>query len=109
MANKFTSQGWPDNVGKKGRLGLPGTKPKRFLHFQILDEIRAPQSDLPSKVIYLQKILFEDGRIELRLCYYILGKLPRMKDKWVFGQFATLLPAEDFKEIVSEAGDRGWI
>ena len=106
MANKTTREGWIDNIGKKGRLVLPD---RSFLNFTILDEIRRPQSELPTKIIYLQKVKFEDGRIELRLCYYIVGKLPKMKGKWLFGQFATLLPAQDFKAIVDEAKDRGWI
>jgi hypothetical protein len=71
--------------------------------FTILDEIRRQQSDAPSKVIYLQRVQFDDGRIELRLCYYL------KKDKWVFGRFATLLPENDFKAITDEAKKKGWI
>ncbi len=46
---------------------------------------------------------------KFRLCYYIIGKKPGMKGKWVFGQFATMLPPEDFKWIVDEAKRQGWI
>jgi hypothetical protein len=94
------------NIGKKGRLVLPD---KSFLNFTILDEIRRPQSGLPTKIIYLQKVKYEDSRKELRLYYYIVGKLPKMKGKSVFGQFATLPPAQGFKAIVDEAKVRGWI
>jgi hypothetical protein len=51
----------------------------------------------------LQKVKFEDGSLELRLCYYL------QKDRWVFGRFATLLPAKDFQAITDEARKRGWI
>ena len=98
MSKKHTPEGWPDNVGRHGRL----TSPKKHVsHFEILDEIRRPHTGLDSKIIYLQKIRFEDGRIELRLCYYIIGKVGRAKGKWVFGQFATLLPIEDFQAIIA--------
>ncbi len=78
--------------------------------FVILDEIRRIQSTDPNKAIYLQKVRFEgDGRIELRLAYYIIGKKPRMAGRWVFGQYATLMPIDDFRLIIQEAERRGWI
>lgn len=96
----------PPNVGKSGKLKVPpdGT----ILRFKIVDEIRRVQSDLPEKIICLQHIEFEGGREEVRLGYYIIGKLPKMKGKWVWGQFATFLPQKDFVAIFREAEKRGW-
>jgi hypothetical protein len=91
-------------IGARGLLKDPVTKEK--LGFQILDEIRQPQSDLPSKIIVLQKIKFDDGRFELRLGYYIIGKRPGMKGKWTWGQYATFLPLKDFRSIIKEAENR---
>jgi len=31
-----------------------------------------------------------------------------MKGKWVWGQFATLLPPKDFVAILRKAAKRGW-
>ncbi len=96
----------PNNIRKKGQNRWPdGTIQK----YTIVDEICLPQTGAPTKLIYLQKIQFEDEVVELRLCYYIVGKLPRMKGKWVFGQYATFVPANDFKAIIDEAKRRGWI
>jgi hypothetical protein len=96
----------PNNINKQGLLRLPdGTSE----HYTIVDEICIPQTGLESKLIYLQRIQFDGGKSELRLCYYIIGKLPKMKGKWVFGQYATFLPAQDFKAITDEARRRGWI
>ncbi len=110
MLKKFTPEGYPDNIGKKGKLIDPGGKHR---HFIIIDEIRRPQKDNPKKVIYLQRLQFEDHHknddVELRLCYYIKGKAERVKGKWVFGQFATILPVRDFKEIIDEAVSKEWI
>jgi hypothetical protein len=96
----------PDNRNKRGKNVFPDGK---FVRFTITDEIRKPQSDAPNKIIYLQRVEFEDGNVELRLCYSIIGKLPKMEGKWVFGQFATFLPAKDFKTITEQARKRGWI
>jgi hypothetical protein len=96
----------PDNRNKRGKNVFPDGK---VVHFTITDEIRKPQSDAPNKIIYLQRVEFEDGTVELRLCYYIIGKSLKMEGKWVFGQFATFLPAKDFKTITEQARKRGWI
>lgn len=106
MKSSITYPEKPNHIGKKGQAKDPdGTISK----YTIVDEISIPQSDVPHKLIYLQKIQFEDKKIELCLCYYIIGKLPKMKGKWVFGQFATFLPVKDFKVITKEAKKRGWI
>ncbi len=78
------------------------------LRFTITDEIRRVQSDLPSKIIVLERVLFDDDRVEVRLGYYIIGKKPKMLGKWVWGQYATLLPLADFAAIVNEAQRLGW-
>jgi hypothetical protein len=96
----------PPNIGKSGKLRVPPDGV--ILRFKIVDEIRRVQSDLPEKIICLQHIEFEDGREEFRLGYYIIGKLPKMKGKWVWGQFATLLPQKDFIAIFRDAEKRGW-
>ena len=97
----------PDNVGKTRQLRDINGK---VYHIKILDEIKFIQSNLPDKAIYLQKIQFvEEARVEFRLGYYIIGKKPRNAGKWVWGQFATMLPAEDFENILQQARERGWI
>ena len=75
MAKKMTVEGWVDNVGKRGKLVQSD---KSIQKFTIEDEIRHEQSGFPEKVIYLQRVKFDDDRIELRLCYYIQGSLPQM-------------------------------
>lgn len=98
---------YPNNINKQGRMiDIDG----KHMAITILDEIRRPQSDYPSKLIILQKIQFNESKvIQFRLAYYIIGKKPAMAGKWVFGQFATLMPEEDFKYIVDEAKRKGWL
>ena len=97
----------PINIGKERKLtDIDGKKQ----HFIVRDEIVRLQSAYPRKAIYLQRIEFKnDGRIQLRLGYYMIGAKPRMAGKWVWGQYATMIPAEDFRAIIREASDKGWI
>lgn len=97
----------PQNIGKQGRLVDIGGHPRTF---KILDEIVRPELNNPEKVIYLQKIQFLDNqKIVYRLAYYVIGKKPRMAGKWVFGQFATTMAADDMIFIFQEAKERGWL
>ena len=77
--------------------------------FTITDEIRKYQSDNRKKLFVLQRIQFDDGRLEIRLGYYIIGKMPRLKGRWVWGQYATLLPIRDFRALVRRAEKLKWI
>jgi hypothetical protein len=98
----------PSKIGKPGKLVMPPDG--EVLHYTITDEIRLPQSDAPQKILCLQRIEFvKDKRVEVRLGYYIIGKLPKMRGKWVWGQFATFLPLGDFRKLIRLAEKKGWI
>jgi len=92
----------PSNIGKRKTI-TDGQS------FTVLDEVTQIQSTAPNKVIYLQKLQFKDGQIELRLAYYIIGKKPKMAGKWVWGQYATMIPVKDFRAILRKASEKGWI
>jgi len=77
--------------------------------FTVTDEILRPQTGTPEKLLCLQRIKFEDNKEEIRLGYYIIGKKPKMRGKWVWGQYCTLLPLSDFRELVRAAEEKGWI
>lgn len=97
----------PENIGKRRTAKTPSGK--RF-YFAIKDEIHIPQSDKSDKLIYLQRLEFEsDSRVELRLGYYVIGKKPAMRGRWVWGQFATMIPADDFSSLIQEAKGKGWL
>src|SRR5438270_9680813 len=91
----------PSRIGKRGTGRMPLGE---IFHWKVLDEVRCFQTNLPSKVLCLERILFEEeNRIEVRLGYYIIGKKPRMKGKWVWGQYAAMLPVEDFQSLIQQA------
>ena len=97
----------PINIGDHRSAKRPDGS--RF-YFTIVDEIHVAQSGASHKLIYLQRIRFDsDGRIELRLGYYIIGKKKRMRGRWVWGQYATMLPVADFRRIITRARQKGWL
>ena len=96
----------PNNIGRRTKwVSIRG----EVRHFTISDEITRYQSSAPNKVICLQKMICaNDKSCQFRLGYYMIGVKPRMAGKWVWGQFATILPAKDFRAIIREAEKRGW-
>ncbi|HEX3552190.1 MAG TPA: hypothetical protein VIA62_03055 [Thermoanaerobaculia bacterium] len=100
--------GYPElksRVGKKGAITMPeGDR----LGFEVLDEVRVPQSDLPGKILCLELVEFEDGRRETRLGYYVIGKKLGKIGKWVWGQYAPFMPLEDLRMLVAGAEERNW-
>ena len=79
------------------------------MQWGIVDEIRRYEDD--NKILVLQRLRSKSGdQSEMfRFGYYIIGKRPKMKDKWTWGQFAPFISAEDFSAMVSEARSKKWI
>jgi len=84
-------------------IGIDGKRS----NFKIGKYVTLRQSNYPGKIFVLQEILFEDGKKELRLGYYIIGKKPRSKDKWVWGQFCPLFPKQDLIKLIDKAKKNG--
>lgn len=62
------------------------------------------------KVIILEEIEGNDRRGDaLRLRYYIIGEKGRMKGKWAFGQFATIIMPDDLRQLLFLAKKHGMI
>ena len=76
---------------------------------QIIEDILHRQIGCDNVCFTLQRIKHEDGSEEFRFGYYVIGKKPRMKGKWVWGQYCPLVPKADFEGIISEAKKRGWL
>lgn len=75
--------------------------------FRIGKYVTLRQSDCPEKIFVLQEILFEDGKKELRIGYYIIGKKPRVKGRWVWGQYCPFFPKQDLKKLIEKAKKKG--
>ena len=75
--------------------------------FKIGRYVTLRQSNYPKKAFVLQEILFEDGKKELRVGYYIIGKKPKAKDRWVWGQYCPLFPRGDLIRLIEKAKKKG--
>lgn len=74
-----------------------------------------PQSDLPQKVFILERLRKEikegehaypnwrKGDIEYRFGYYMVGKIGKANDRWIWGQFCPIIPKEDLGKLLSIA------
>jgi len=76
-------------------------------NFKIGRYVSLRQSNYSEKIFVLQEILFKDGKKELRLGYYIIGKKPRAKGKWVWGQFCPFFPKKDLIKLIEKAKKEG--
>ena len=98
----------PSKIGKRGTLVFPPDGHEQ--HFTIADEITRQHSGVPSKIICLQLLRFDgDGREQVRVGYYVIGKKPKMLGRWIWGQYATMMPLEDFKALIQQAEKKGWM
>ena len=73
------------------------------------------QTNYPEKVFVVERLRKEKfiegkpgshqkkGDIEYRLGYYIVGKIGRTKDKWMWGQFCPLIPVDDYNRLIEKA------
>ncbi len=75
--------------------------------FKIGKYVTLRQSNYPGKIFVLQEILFGDEKKEIRIGYYIIGKKPRSKGKWVWGQYCPFFPRKDLKELIKKAKGKG--
>jgi hypothetical protein len=61
------------------------------------------------KAFALQRLLFDDGHIEYRICYYMIARKPRMRGKWAFGQFAPMMTTDEMLLLFQKAIAKGWL
>lgn len=94
------------HIGNPGVLTFPDGSQQ---HFIIAKEIQRPHTGVDTKIICLQLLRFdEDGREQVRVGYYVIGKKPRMLDHWIWGQYAATMPLEDFTWLIRQAEEKGW-
>lgn len=102
--NTTGTPSWPINIGKIRKIKSIHDKP---IEFTIIDEIVIPHGS--GKLIYFQQLRHGPSKqIEFRLCYYMLGVKESRRGKWVFGQYALMTPAREFRKLLAEAKKRKW-
>jgi len=82
---------------------------KRY-KFDILRYVSHRASEYHDKVFVLQEIYLHKEDLKLlRLGYYIIGKKPKFKDKWAWGQYCPFIVDSDLKELIKKAEDKGML
>jgi hypothetical protein len=98
----------PSTIGKRGKLVDINGQIQRFI---VRDEIRFRCSNDSNKMVYLQRLCFDfPGKPdEYRLGYYVIGKKEgHTRSKWLWGQFATMLPKEDWIYLIKQISEKDW-
>lgn len=80
-----------------------------------------PQSNYNEKVFVIERLRkksyegisdrqdWDEGDVQYRIGYYIVGRIGRANGRWVWGQFCPLIPAEDFDKLMDKAKKEGTI
>ncbi len=96
---------------KKGKHVRMTTQDGTKVRGTITDSVKI--SEGKRKVIFLEKIHFEElhgkPRTLFRICYFMLGKNGRAKNKWVFGQYATMFKTGNLERLIAKAEKKGII
>ena len=93
-------------INKKGQMtDINGKK----VNFEVKKQVTLRQSTYPEKIFVVQELQFNDGGNEIRVGYYIVGKKPRVRGKWVWGQFCPLFPRQDLVKLIKKAKTAGII
>jgi hypothetical protein len=79
------------------------------MSYTVVDEAVFLAAANEKKAFCLERLKHADGREEFRLSYYMIGEKPRMKGKWVWGQFAPMMTKEDMALIFEQAKAKGWL
>ena len=111
-SSKFQNQE-PDSESKESTRAAPlpsrrGKTTRRKdikgnpMVYTVEDEMVFEANSNPQKAFALHKLKHHDGRVEFRICYYMIAHRARMKGKWAFGQFAPMMTKEELREIFNK-------
>lgn len=81
-----------------------------------------PQHNHPEKVLSVERLRraavigeravlggANEGDIEYRFGYFVVGRIGRAAGRWTWGQFTPLIPAPDLPRLLAQARDEGTI
>lgn len=93
------------DIGRKGRLNfirekwyfLPASNLPQKKVF-VVEKLRMMK---PSGKLAYKKYLHE-GEVEYRVGYYIIGRIGKARDKWMWGQFCPIISADDFRQLIKQ-------
>lgn len=96
----------PSRIGKTTRRKKIDGSP---LVYKVEDEIVFQSAGNKDKAFCLQKLRFDDGHLEYRICYYMIAQKPRMRGKWAYGQFAPMMTGAELSLVFKKMRMKGWL
>lgn len=87
------------------------TSKRKYKDKPIKNTIAFQQGNYPAKILVLDEIYFEEeDRYEYRFAYWVVSdkKLKKGKIRIMYGQYAMLIPPDDFKELMGKAKETNW-
>jgi hypothetical protein len=96
----------PSRIGKTTRRRKIDGSP---LVYTVEDEESFLALSNRNKAFYLQKLRFDNGHEEYRICYYMIAEKPRMRGKWAFGQSAPMMTSDEMRLIFQKMQAKGWL
>ncbi len=93
------------DIGRRGTLKfirekwffLPATNLPNAKVFRI-EKLRKAKAE--GELAYPEA--WREGDVEYRVGYYMIGKIGRAKNKWVWGQFCPIIPVGDLEKIIKQ-------
>jgi hypothetical protein len=90
----------PSGKGKTRRLKTIDGHPRSY---EIVDEEVFLASSDSGKAFAIHKLKYDDGSVEFRIGYYMIGRNPKMRGKWAWGQYAPMMTEQEMEEIFDRA------
>lgn len=120
-ADEFIAKKNREFTKKKPKIEVKdiGREGKKF--FQLESWTFMKQTNNPEKVIVFERFHksgqegtivhnnYSEGDIVYRIGYFIVGKIGNAKGRWIWGQFAPMIPQEDLGPLLEKARQEGVI
>ncbi len=99
--NKIRIMGFPTKTGKIEKRKC------EILGYTIQQQTNAPHKYFVLDLMLLHWKQERTRKKELRIGYYILGKKKTVFNKWMWGQYAPLIPPRDLRNLLRKAKNKG--
>ena len=77
-------------------------------HFEITHEVSEFEGDEKRKRVVLQRLRYDDNRIQIRFGYYNYGLKAETKGKWVWARSTPIMDYSLFSSLLAKARTNNW-
>jgi hypothetical protein len=111
---------WEGERGKRSKRLVTKDVGRKAKQYWVRDKWTLVRSH-DHKVFTVERIVLDEtrgtpaygadstGDVQYRIAYWIVGRIGKAKDRWVFGGFCPMVPADEFAPLLKQARDEGTI